>query len=168
MPAPRGVPQIEVTFDIDANGILSVTAKDKGTGKEQSITITGASTLPKEEVEQLVKEAEQNANIDKEKREQIDLENQADSLCYQCQNQLSELGDKVKGDTKTNIQNKIDTLRDAIKNHKHDEIKVLQNDLQQSMMNISKEMSDNNQKNSDTSNNSSANDTVIDTNSKEA
>merc|ERR1712138_298042 len=80
LPAPRGVPQIEVTFDIDANGILSVKAKDKGTGKEQSITITGASTLPSDEVERMVKESEQNASEDKEKREKIDLKNQSDSL----------------------------------------------------------------------------------------
>ena len=80
LPAPRGVPQIEVTFDIDANGILSVNAKDKGTGKEQSITITGASTLPSDEVERMVKESEQNASEDKARREKIDLKNQSDSL----------------------------------------------------------------------------------------
>ena len=82
LPAPRGVPQIEVTFDIDANGILSVNAKDKGTGKEQSITITGASTLPSDEVERMVKESEQNASEDKEKREKIDLNKQSDFLLY--------------------------------------------------------------------------------------
>merc|ERR1711966_167599 len=81
--APRGVPQIEVTFDIDANGILSVTAKDKATNKQQSITITGASTLPKDEVERMVKDAEANATADKEKRERIDLKNQSDALIYQ-------------------------------------------------------------------------------------
>jgi len=161
MPAPRGVPQIEVIFDIDANGILSVTAKDKGTGKEQSITITGASTLPKEEVEQLVKDAEQNANMDKEKREKIDLKNQADSLCYQCQNQISELGDKISDETLENINNKIDILRNAIKNDDYDQIKTLQSDLQESMMEISKEISNN-------SSTKESNDTVIDTNSKEA
>ena len=86
-PAARGVPQIEVTFDIDANGILSVTAKDKATNKQQSITITGASTLPKDEVERMVKDAEENANNDKEKSEQIDLKNQSDALCYQTRKQ---------------------------------------------------------------------------------
>jgi molecular chaperone DnaK len=80
-PAARGVPQIEVTFDIDANGILSVTAKDKATNKQQSITISGASTLPKDEVERMVQEAEENATKDKEKIEQIELKNQAESLC---------------------------------------------------------------------------------------
>merc|ERR1712110_849801 len=82
-PAPRGIPQIEVTFDIDANGILSVTAKDKATNKQQSITITGASNLAKDEVEKMVEEAEKNAAADTERSEQIDLKNQSDSLCYQ-------------------------------------------------------------------------------------
>merc|ERR1712023_542073 len=99
LPAPRGTPQIEVSFDIDANGILSVTAKDKGTNKEQSITITGASTLPKDEVEKMVEEAEKNSSVDKEKREQIDLKNQSESLCYQTEKQLETIegeGDKEK------------------------------------------------------------------------
>merc|ERR1711907_30642 len=86
--APRGVPQIEVTFDIDANGILSVTAKDKATNKQQSITITGASTLEKDEVDKMVQEAEANAAIDKEKKEKTDIKNEADSLCYQAKKQL--------------------------------------------------------------------------------
>nr|YP_010156001.1 heat shock protein 70 [Cumathamnion serrulatum]QQY85251.1 heat shock protein 70 [Cumathamnion serrulatum] len=164
MPAPRGVPQIEVTFDIDANGILSVTAKDKGTGKEQSITITGASTLPKEEVEELVKDAENNANIDKQKREQVDLKNQADSLCYQSQNQINELGEKIQKNSKENIENKISNLKEAIKNDQYEQIKVLQDDLQKLMMNVGKEVS-----NSTTNaENNSVDETVIDTNSKEA
>merc|ERR1712078_958959 len=99
-PAARGVPQIEVTFDIDANGILSVTAKDKATNKQQSITITGASTLPKDEVERMVNEAEANASADKEKSEQISLKNQSDSLCYQTKKQLEELGDKIPSEEK--------------------------------------------------------------------
>ena len=94
-PAPRGVPQIEVTFDIDANGILSVTAKDKGSGKEQSISITGASTLSDNEVDKMVKDAEMNASADKEKRERIDIKNQAETLVYQAEKQIGELGDKV-------------------------------------------------------------------------
>ncbi|MEM1312902.1 MAG: molecular chaperone DnaK, partial [Patescibacteria group bacterium] len=165
MSAPRGVPQIEVTFDIDANGILSVTAKDKGTGKEQSITITGASTLPKDEVEQLVKEAQENAELDKQKREQIDLKNNADSLCYQAQNQLTELGDKLDSQLKSGIDAKISSLKKAIQEENYEQIKILQNELQQSMMNLGKEVNDTESQNQ---NQNAAEDTVIDTNSKEA
>ncbi|MFM7189410.1 MAG: Hsp70 family protein, partial [Microcystaceae cyanobacterium] len=103
-PAQRGIPQIEVTFDIDANGILNVTAKDRGTGKEQSISITGASTLPDTEVDRMVKEAEANAAADKERREKIDRKNQADSLVYQAEKQISELGDKISGADKTKAE----------------------------------------------------------------
>merc|ERR1711976_392422 len=101
--APRGVPQIEFTFDIDANGILSVTAKDQGSGKEQSITITGASTLSDSEVDQMVKDAEANAEADKAKREAIDLKNQAEALTYQAQKQVDELEDKVTPELKTKV-----------------------------------------------------------------
>nr|YP_009398940.1 Hsp70-type chaperone [Cliftonaea pectinata]ARW67994.1 Hsp70-type chaperone [Cliftonaea pectinata] len=161
MPAPRGIPQIEVTFDIDANGILSVTAKDKGTGKEQSITITGASTLPKEEVEQLVKEAEKNANFDKQKREQVDLKNQADALCYQSQNQINELGSKLDNDSKSRIEDKIRQLKQAIADEVYEDIKSLQVELQQLMMDLGKKVyEDDSSKVDDNS--------VIDTNSKEA
>nr|YP_009732095.1 heat shock protein 70 chaperone [Gracilaria edulis]QHS70454.1 heat shock protein 70 chaperone [Gracilaria edulis] len=166
MPAPRGVPQIEVIFDIDANGILSVKAKDKGTGKEQSITITGASTLPKEEVEKLVKEAEENSEFDKQKREKIDLKNQADALCYQSQNQIDELKDKITTDEKKNVQKLIDTLKESIKEDDYENVKVLQNQLQQAMMNIGKQVYASNA-NKD-SNDQSVDSTVIDTNSKEA
>nr|YP_009511086.1 Hsp70-type chaperone [Hydropuntia rangiferina]AXI96759.1 Hsp70-type chaperone [Hydropuntia rangiferina]UAD87442.1 Hsp70-type chaperone [Hydropuntia rangiferina] len=164
MPAPRGVPQIEVVFDIDANGILSVKAKDKGTGKEQSITITGASTLPKEEVEKLVKEAEENSEFDKQKREKIDLKNQADALCYQSQNQIDELKDKITTDEKKNVQKLIDTLKISIKEDDYENIKIFQNQLQQAMMNIGKQVYGSNKD----SNDQSVDDTVIDTNSKEA
>nr|QCI03971.1 Hsp70-type chaperone [Antithamnionella ternifolia] len=163
MPAPRGVPQIEVTFDIDANGILSVNAKDKGTGKEQSITISGASTLPKDEVEKLVQDAEQNANIDKQKREQVDLKNSADSLCYQSQNQLNELGDKVEEVEKNQIQSKIDELKKVIDEENYDSIKSIQNELQQLMMNLGKKVYNN-----DTSKSNESPDSVIDTDSTEA
>nr|CRF40154.1 Hsp70-type chaperone [Laurencia snackeyi] len=164
MPAPRGVPQIEVTFDIDANGILSVMAKDKGTGKEQSITITGASTLPKEEVEQLVKEAEDNSVLDKQKREQIDLKNNADSLCYQSQNQINELGDKLDEATKKKVQDKIAELKEFISMDNYDNIKSAQSELQQLMMEIGK----NTYESTQSQDSKSVDDTVIDTNSKEA
>ena len=94
-PAPRGVPQIEVTFDIDANGILHVTAKDLGTGKEQKISITGSSGLSKDEIEKMQKEAELHADEDRKAKEAIEIRNNADNLAYQCEKQLKELGDKI-------------------------------------------------------------------------
>jgi len=135
-PAPRGVPQIEVTFDIDANGILNVTAKDKGTGKEQSISITGASTLPDSEVERMVKEAEANASTDKERREKIDRKNQADSLTYQAEKQLSELGDKVPDADKTKVEGLIKDLREAVQKEDDERIKTLTPELQQALYTI--------------------------------
>jgi molecular chaperone DnaK len=140
LPAPRGVPQIEVTFDIDANGILSVTAKDKGTGKEQSITITGASTLPSDEVERMVRESEKNAAEDKEKRDKIDLKNQSDSLCYQSEKQIQELGDKITKDDKTQIETSIKNLKEAIAGDNFEEIKKLNKKLQDELMEIGKKV----------------------------
>jgi molecular chaperone DnaK len=136
-PAPRGVPQIEVTFDIDANGILNVKARDKGTGKEQSISITGASTLPQDQVEQMVKDAEANASADREKRERIDLKNQADSLAYQAEKQMEELGDKVPADEKAKVEGQIKALKDAIAQENFDQIKTLTTELQQTLYSIS-------------------------------
>jgi len=135
-PAPRGVPQIEVTFDIDANGILNVTAKDKGTGKAQSISITGASTLPKDDVERMVQEAEQNASTDKERREKIDLKNQADSLAYQAEKQMTELGDKVSADDKTKVEGLVKDLREAVQQENFDQIKSVSTELQQTLYTI--------------------------------
>jgi molecular chaperone DnaK len=136
-PAPRGVPQIEVTFDIDANGILNVTAKDKGTGKEQSISITGASTLPKDDVERMVRDAESHASEDKSKRERIDRKNQADSLSYQAEKQLAELGDKVPESDRTKVEGLIKDLREAVSQENDDRIKTLTTDLQQALYGIS-------------------------------
>ncbi|ADI65030.1 molecular chaperone DnaK [Trichormus azollae] len=135
-PAPRGVPQIEVTFDIDANGILNVTAKDKGTGKEQSISITGASTLDKNDVDRMVREAEQNANSDKEKREKIERKNQADSLAYQAEKQLQELGDKVPEADKTKVEGLVKELRDAVAKDDDEQIKKLTPELQQALFTV--------------------------------
>jgi len=131
--APRGVPQIEVIFDIDANGILNVTAKDKGTGKEQSISITGASTLDKSDVERMVKEAESHASEDKERRERIDRKNQADSLAYQAEKQLQELGDKVPAADKTKVEGLVKDLREAISKEDDEQIKKLMPELQQAL-----------------------------------
>ncbi|MBW4513974.1 MAG: molecular chaperone DnaK [Timaviella obliquedivisa GSE-PSE-MK23-08B] len=135
--APRGVPQIEVTFDIDANGILNVRAKDKGTGKEQSISITGASTLPQDEVERMVREAEANATADKERREQIDVKNQADSLTYQAEKQMTELGDKVSAEEKTKVEGLVKDLREAIVQDDFEKIKAMTTELQQALYAIS-------------------------------
>ena len=132
-PAPRGVPQIEVTFDIDANGILSVTAKDKGSGKEQTISITGASTLSDNEVEKMVKDAEVNASADKEKRERIDLKNQSETLVYQAEKQLSDLGDKVSADDKSKVEGFTAQLKEAIEKDDFDTMKSVQEELQQAL-----------------------------------
>ncbi|MBE9207074.1 molecular chaperone DnaK [Nostoc sp. LEGE 06077] len=132
-PAPRGVPQIEVVFDIDANGILNVTAKDKGTGKEQSISITGASTLDKNDVDRMVREAEQNASSDKERREKIERKNQADSLAYQAEKQLQELGDKVPAADKTKVEGLIKDLREAVAKEDDEQIAKLTPELQQAL-----------------------------------
>jgi molecular chaperone DnaK len=135
-PAQRGVPQIEVIFDIDANGILNVTAKDKGTGKEQSISITGASTLPDDEVDRMVKEAEANATSDKEKREQVERKNQADSLVNQAEKQLVELGDKVSADDKAKAEVLIKDLKDAVAQDDDEKIKTVMPELQQVLYTI--------------------------------
>ncbi len=132
-PAPRGVPQIEVTFDIDANGILSVTAKDKGSGKEQSISITGASTLSDNEVDNMVKDAETNASADKEKRERIDVKNQAETLVYQTEKQLGELGDKVDSDAKAKVEDKRIRLKEATEKDDYETMKSLLEELQQEL-----------------------------------
>ena len=135
-PAPRGVPQIEVTFDIDANGILSVNAKDKGSGKEQSISITGASTLSDSEVDKMVKDAESNASADKEKREKIDLKNQAETLVYQAEKQMSELGDKVESDAKAKVEEKRIKLKEAVDQEDYDAMKPLLEELQQELYTV--------------------------------
>merc|ERR1711939_585989 len=135
-PAPRGVPQIEVTFDIDANGILSVTAKDKATNKQQSITISGASTLPKEDVERMVEEAETNAAADKEKSAQIETKNQADSVAYQTKKQLEELESKIDVSEKEKVESLLNKLQTAIENDDTDSMKSLSEEIKQVMMEI--------------------------------
>ncbi len=122
-PAPRGIPQIEVTFDIDANGILHVSAKDKGTGKEQSIRITSSSGLTKEEVEKMKADASAHASEDKKKRDEIDIKNQADNLVFQTEKQLKEFGEKVGGDVRGKIENAKEQLKEAIKSNNTNSIK---------------------------------------------
>ena len=135
-PASRGVPQIEVTFDIDANGILSVTAKDKATNKQQSITISGASTLPKDEVERMVKDAEANAAVDKEKSEQIETKNQSESLAYQTKKQLEELDSKITSEEKTKVEDLIKELEEVTSKEDYAAMKTTMESLKKSMMEI--------------------------------
>jgi len=137
-PAPRGVPQIEVRFDIDANGILSVTATDKGSGKKADIKITGASTLAKEDVERMVQEAERFAEEDQKQREAIDVKNQADSMVYQTRKQLSEFDDKLSTDVKEKVNVKLEKLETSIKNDNVSDIKVSMEELQQEVMTMGK------------------------------
>ena len=136
-PARRGVPQIEVTFDIDANGIVNVSAKDLGTGREQHITITSSSNMSKEDVEKAVREAEQYAAEDKKKRENVDTENGAEQAAYQCEQALSELGDKISEDEKSQIQTKIDALKETLKGEDYEAMKTAQDDLMKVFYDIS-------------------------------
>lgn len=129
-PAPRGIPQIEVTFDIDANGIIHVSAKDLGTGKEQSIKITASSKLTDEEIEQMVKNAEKFAEEDKKKKEGIEVRNVADSLVYQTEKSLTEHGDKVSADEKSAIEKALNDLKESLKGDNNDDIKAKTEELQ--------------------------------------
>src|SRR5712664_2754509 len=139
-PAPRGVPQIEVTFDTDANGILHVSAKDLGTGKEQKISITGSSGLSKEEVEKMQREAEAHAEEDKKAKEAIEIKNNADMLAYQSEKQLKELGDKISGDKKKQVEDAIAAVRDAINRNDVEAMKRTYDDLQNKFQEVSAEL----------------------------
>ncbi len=139
-PAPRGVPQIEVTFDIDANGILHVSAKDLGTGKEQKISITGSSGLSKEEVEKMQKEAELHAEEDRKAKELIEAKNQGDSLAYQCEKQLKELGEKVPSDKKKQIDDAIAALRKSVEGSDPSAIRSCIEKLQSQFAAVSEEL----------------------------
>ena len=132
--APRGVPQVEVAFDIDANGILSVTAKDKGSGKEQSITITGASTLSESEVDRMLKDAEANADSDQQKREAIDTKNRAESLIYQAEKQIEELCEKVSPEAKTKVELVLTELKEAVASDDTQRIKERVEGVQTALM----------------------------------
>ncbi len=139
-PAPRGVPQIEVTFDIDANGIVHVSAKDKATGKEQSIRITASSGLSQEEIDELVKEAEKHAEEDKKRRELVEARNNADSLIYSTEKSLKELGEKVDAETKQRVEEIIGRLRKAMEGEDKDEINKISEELQQASHKLAETM----------------------------
>ncbi len=136
-PAPRGIPQIEVTFDIDANGIVNVSAKDLGTGQEQKITITASSNLSDEDIDKAVKEAEQYAEEDKKRKEAIEIRNNADQLVYQSEKTLGEIGDKVDQADKDSVQAEIDKVKEALKGTDNDQIKAATEALQQKFYEIS-------------------------------
>ncbi|MCD8108256.1 MAG: molecular chaperone DnaK [Oscillospiraceae bacterium] len=135
-PAPRGIPQIEVTFDIDANGIVNVSAKDLGTGKQQKITITSSTNMSKEDINKAVKEAEQFAAEDKKKREDVDARNQADQMVFQCKKSLEEFGDKVDASDKSECEAKISALEDALKGTDIELIKAKEKELEASIQSI--------------------------------
>jgi len=139
-PAPRGVPQIEVTFNVDVNGILTVSAKDKGTSKENKITVQNAGGLNKDEIEKMKREAGSHAAEDKKRREVIDLKNQAESVIYQTEKQLKEHGDKVTADVRGNIESALNALKDAAKSDDGDRIKKSMESLQQAAFKLGEEI----------------------------
>ncbi len=132
-PAPRGIPQIEVTFDIDANGIVNVSAKDLGTGKEQHITISSSSNMSKEDIDRAVKDAEQFAEQDKKRREEVDTKNNAENLCYTAEKLVSDSGDKMQDSDKNEINTKVAALRETLKNGTVEQIKAGMDDLQKAV-----------------------------------
>ena len=136
LPAPRGVPQIEVTFDIDANGILSVSAQDKGTGKEQKIVIQSGSGIEKPDIERMVEEARQYEEEDQRRRAEVESRNQADSLVYQAEKLLNENADKVPEDLKTEVQGKIDALKAAVEANNVAEIQSATNELNSALQRL--------------------------------
>src|SRR5699024_5039316 len=136
-PAPRGVPQIEVTFDIDANGIVNVRAKDKGTNKEQSITIKSSSGLSDEEIDKMVQEAEENAEEDKKRRESVDLRNEADQLVFTTDKTLKDLGDKVSDEEKEKAEAAKEELKKALESDDQDEIKSKKEALEEQVQQLS-------------------------------
>ncbi len=138
--APRGVPQIEVTFDIDANGIVNVTATDKGTGKEQHITITSSTNMSKDDIDKAVKDAEKYAEEDKKKKEAVDVKNQAESVIFQTEKALGELGDKVTEDEKKPINEKLEALKNTVKTGSTDEIKAASEELSKAFYAISEKL----------------------------
>ena len=139
-PAPRGVPQIEVTFDIDANGIVHVSAKDRGTGKEQSVTITGGSSLPKEDIDRMVREAEEHAAEDKKRREEADTRNQAEQAVYATEKLLKDEADKISEETRAAVQKDVDAVKEALKGDDIEAVKTATATLSESGMKIGQEI----------------------------
>ena len=139
-PAPRGIPQIEVTFDIDANGIVNVSAKDLATGKEQHITITSSTNMSKEDVEKAVQDAEKFAAEDKKRREEVDKKNEAENLCYSVEKLISESGDKMEEADKTDLNAKVATLKDAISKNDLEAMKNGSEELQKAMYAVSEKL----------------------------
>jgi molecular chaperone DnaK len=134
-PAPRGIPQIEVTFDIDANGILDVKAKDRATGKEQQVRITASSMLSKDDVDQMVRDAESHADEDKQRREEVELRNQAEQLTYQAERTLKDLGDKVSSEDRSELESQVSALREALKG---DDVELIQAGMNKIVETLSK------------------------------
>ncbi len=139
-PAPRGIPQIEVTFDIDANGIVHVSAKDKGTGKEQAITITSNTSMSKEDIEKAVNEAEQYAEEDKKRREAVDTRNNADQMVYQAEKTLADAGDKITEEDKAPVNTAIEALKEALKGEDLEAIKAKQEELQKALYAVAEKL----------------------------
>ena len=139
-PAPRGIPQIEVTFDIDANGIVNVSAKDLGTGKEQHITISSSSNMSKEDIDKAVKDAEQYAAEDKKRREEVETKNNAENLCYQAEKLVNESGDKLEEADKTEVNNKVAALKTTMQNGTVEEIKSGMDELQKAIYAVSEKL----------------------------
>jgi molecular chaperone DnaK len=136
-PAPRGIPQIEVTFDIDANGILDVKAKDRATGKEQQVRITASSMLDKSAVDQMVRDAQEHAEEDKARREEVETRNQAEALSFQAERAIKDLGDKVSSEDKLEVENKIESLREALKGSDMEAVKAGMSSLAESLQRVS-------------------------------
>jgi len=139
-PAPRGIPQIEVTFDIDANGIVNVSAKDLGTGKEQKITITSSSNMSKEDIDKAVKDAERYAAEDKKRREEVEKKNEAENLCYAVEKLINENGDKISESEKTDLNAKVASLKEAISANNISDVTAKTEELQKAMYAVSEKL----------------------------
>jgi molecular chaperone DnaK len=139
-PAPRGTPQIDVTFDIDANGIIDVSAKDRATGKEQKIAITASTNLTKEDIDRMVREADRNATEDRKRRELADTRNTADNLTYQAEKALNELGDKLPYEERSRIENQVNELRQAMQGEDVNRMRQLSETLEQMVHSLSQQV----------------------------